>query len=153
VTSIEERAAEWIRGDDTGISSKQIWKVMTGQFLHDESPYDYGRTPSDPSDLGRCQRLLTFIPEWRLRLGEVARAYPTWAPLVREWDRLVELYDRAFTRPNRSAWECFNLMHELAVEAGVLKSFAPLPEPASYEVPKGKGRRRRRGKLNPLGLR
>lgn len=145
-TGAMERALEWIRGGDTGISSKQIWKVMTGLTIHDESTRDFGRLPCDPSDFGRCKRLLELIPEWRPRLDHMARAYPKWGPLVREWDRVDSLYQLAFTRPSRSAWECYNLMHELAVEAGDLKSFTPLAAPESYEVSRPKRRRRRSGK-------
>lgn len=58
--SIIERACSWIVSDDTGISSRAIWGVMMGvhQNLRSRS------TPSDPSDFGRCYRLLKLIPEW-----------------------------------------------------------------------------------------
>jgi hypothetical protein len=65
--SIEKRALTWASGDDTGVSSKAILKVMTGQTISD----DYCH-PHDSQDLGRCVRLLDIIPEWRPRIARKA---------------------------------------------------------------------------------
>lgn len=65
-----ETALAWIVGDDTGISSEVIWAVMMGvdpKNILDKS------TPSDPSDFGRCYRLLKLIPEWEKRLEELRK--------------------------------------------------------------------------------
>lgn len=83
----------WLLSGDTGISSTTIWSVMMG-----EKPSGGGgfgpSVPWDPSDFGRCYRLLKRFPAWRKRLGEVADALPDWAPLVREWDELERLYEQ-----------------------------------------------------------
>ena len=50
--------------------------------------------PHDPSDFGRCYRLLQLAPEWTARLEEVAQAYPAWEPFVREWDKLTAMYEQ-----------------------------------------------------------
>jgi hypothetical protein len=77
----------WICGYDTGTSSKTIFAVMRGtEPNHADMPYD-------PDDFGRCYRLLALIPEWRLRLGEVAAKYPRWTGLIDNWGKLTELYE------------------------------------------------------------
>ena len=91
------RALEWLFGDDTGLSSRTIAGVMLNlppAAIHLPSiPYDAG-------DLGRCQRLLEKLPEWRARLDEVAEAFPQWRPLVEHWRELERLY--AEKRPTKT---------------------------------------------------
>jgi hypothetical protein len=76
-------------GDDTGISSVAICATMTGSR--------HGRVgscrPHDPSDFGRCYRLLARFPEWRGRMPEVAARFPEWGPLVAIWDELTIMYE------------------------------------------------------------
>lgn len=79
---------DWLASGDTGISSRTIYAVMTGNR---EGWYD---VPRDTADFGRCYRLLKLYPEWLPRLPEVATRFPEWAPLVRNWDRLASLYER-----------------------------------------------------------
>ncbi len=61
------RACEWIVSSDTGLSSRHIWAVMMGV------PIERKSHPSDPSDLGRCLRLLAAVPQWRPRIGEMSQ--------------------------------------------------------------------------------
>lgn len=89
--SIHQRATNWIIGNHTGASSKTIWSVCMGADLKATGPLHFS-PPWDSSDFGRCHKLLQLIPEWRERLPEVAAAFPIWGPLVREWDKLAELY-------------------------------------------------------------
>jgi hypothetical protein len=92
MSTIEERAAAWRSGHDTGASSKAIWAVMTGQ-QPERSAY-----PMDEDDLGRCLRLLELIPEWKPRLPEMAVVSPYWAALVENWPDLERL--SKFTAPS-----------------------------------------------------
>jgi hypothetical protein len=85
--SIEKRALTWASGDDTGVSSKAILKVMTGQTISD----DYCH-PHDSQDLGRCVRLLDIIPEWRPRIGEMSNVSDEWAALSAVWPELEALH-------------------------------------------------------------
>jgi hypothetical protein len=62
---VTERACRWIVGGDTGVSSRAIWAVMMGVHEHSHDRC----TPSDPSDFGRCYRLLKLIPEWEDNLS------------------------------------------------------------------------------------
>lgn len=90
--TISERACEWIISADTGTSSKTIWAVMMFIEINNPRSWNYG-TPSDPSDFGRCYRLLQSIPEWRDRLTEIPPLFPAWGPIVREWDTLTALWE------------------------------------------------------------
>lgn len=83
--TIEKRAAQWIVGNDTGMSSTAIWAVMMGVKPNRHSH------PSDGGDLGRCVRLFEAVPEWKPRLSEMAPLSPYWAALVPEWDRLAAI--------------------------------------------------------------
>lgn len=104
----------WIMGPDTGISSITIWHVMTGRPWTDA---DFRpNVPHDPSDFGRCHRLLQAFPSWRPRLPEVAALYPKWGPMVREWDRMTALYEEELKRPDGRAPELYALMKQLEGE-------------------------------------
>lgn len=110
---IDPAVLTWWRSWDAGISSKTIAHVLGGvpwlESFHPDIPHD-------PSDFGRCHRLLALFPAWRVRLGEVAKRYPVWAPMVREWAAMEQLYreDFASGRSDR----LFDLMSLLRVEAG-----------------------------------
>ena len=103
---------EWILGHDTGISSKVIWGVMTG--TENFSTWSGQGTPHDPGDFGRCHRLLELFPAWRARLSEVATRFPMWGPLIREWDRMTEIYIRDLESGRSS--ELYELMQALRTE-------------------------------------
>jgi hypothetical protein len=88
----------WFLSDDNGTSSETIVAHMTGCTdlirVHDDdeddsSPRFWGMAPSDPSDLGRCLRLLERYPEWKLRIQEMAVYGPDWAGICAQWDVIV----------------------------------------------------------------
>lgn len=83
---------DWLLSNDTGISSKTIFTVMTGSWMSGRA-WDCD-TPHDPDDFGRCYRLLALFPQWRGRLQEVAHHFPKWGPMVAAWDELTALYER-----------------------------------------------------------
>ncbi len=76
----------WLGGGDTGTSSRAIWHFMRGNPVPAE-----GGPPHDPSDFGRCHRLLAAFPEWRSRIREM-KDLPGWAGIVGAWDELEVLY-------------------------------------------------------------
>jgi hypothetical protein len=82
---IDKRVITWMFSGDTGMSSKAICAHMLG-LKYDKSH------PSDPSDLGRCLRLLELIPEWKPRIQEMAQHCPGWAGLIGDWGNIVDLY-------------------------------------------------------------
>jgi hypothetical protein len=85
--SIEARALEWVSGGKTGISSKAILGVMTGNPPKDGFCY-----PHDGYDFERCAVLLALIPEWKARLEDMKKVGPEWSALVDAWDELNALY-------------------------------------------------------------
>jgi hypothetical protein len=99
---------EWAGSRDVGVSSATIWSVMTGRPSFYSDNYD---APYDPDDFGRCYRLLKLFPDWRKRMPEVAAKYPIWKGLVREWDRLTEMFE------NPKGRELYDLIQKLRKEA------------------------------------
>ena len=81
---------DWPKSRDIGVSSATIYAVFTNLAIYPDHDI-----PHDPSDFGRCYRLLTLAPQWEARLREVADAFPAWVLFVREWPRLKDLYERA----------------------------------------------------------
>ena len=88
-TSISARVGAWLVSDDTGLSSTSIVAVMMGANPT-EIPTHY---PYDPSDLGRCLRLLELIPEWGPFMNEMRTASPEWNTLVDHWNELHTLME------------------------------------------------------------
>lgn len=90
--------AAWCRSDDTGLSAVYMAWVLNGGTLPvepttplraDERPY-----PHDPSDLGRCVRMLRAAPNLRENLDRMREASPVWAALINRWAEFEILYDR-----------------------------------------------------------
>lgn len=84
--TLERIVSRWLLSEDVGVSSKAICAHMLG-----EPTEDYGY-PHDPSDLGRCIRLLQLVPEWEPRIIEMSKYGPGWAGLAPQWRRIVDLY-------------------------------------------------------------
>lgn len=122
---------EWLLGGDTGTSSQTICAVMTG------SKIDWADVPADPSDFGRCYRLLRHFPEWKARLGEVVARYPEWTALVREWDALTVLYEEEIQNPNGKAPKLYGKMKELIDEGRIAAGWTKTG-PGSWQGPKRK---------------
>jgi hypothetical protein len=95
---------DWRESDDTGASSIAIYLHMLGRFSD-------GRHPIDPSDFGRCYRLLALAPEWRARIGEMSQCGPVWAALSAVWDELTALYEEEL--PSGTAPRLYARMKEL----------------------------------------
>lgn len=110
---ISRAALDWITSDDTGLSSQAIWTHMTGGA---NWPWGYPHYPHDPSDLGRCLRLLEAVPEWKPRIAEMAERGPEWAALVARWDELAASY--ALEEPTRRAPITYAAMRAAIDEAG-----------------------------------
>lgn len=98
---------EWMLGNDTGMSSKTICAVMTGNAMsRPEIPYD-------PSDFGRCYRLLNHFPEWKERMPEMAEAHGIWGPMVEAWDELTALYEEEIQSEAGRAPNLYARMQEI----------------------------------------
>lgn len=82
-----QKAANWLSGNDTGLSSKTIMGAFLGTQV--DSP----DMPWDADDFGRCYRLLKLFPEWRNKLHVVSEKYPAFTPAERVWDLVETLYE------------------------------------------------------------
>jgi hypothetical protein len=69
--------------------------------------------PYDPSDFGRCYRLLQVMPSWRLRMQEVADAHVNWQPFVDAWEELTTLYELELKSPDGMAPRTYARMRQL----------------------------------------
>lgn len=98
---------EWLGSWDTGISSLTIVAVFEGRNAPDRPD-----VPHDPSDFGRCYRLLQVAPPaWRANLSRVSERYPAWRPFVDRWSELEALYEEE--RPTGEAPKLYALMRDL----------------------------------------
>src|SRR5579859_7188134 len=107
----EDKLYEWLAGSDTGMSSRAILAHMLHNMtiaLMDHSEMAY---PRDPSDLGRCIRLLDLEPSFRDRIKEMSRYSPEWKRLTDHWQELEDLYRKE--EPSGKAPECYRLMFSL----------------------------------------
>ena len=113
---------EWYeRSQDTGISSLTIAHVLAGVPL----AQNFGAgIPHDPSDFGRCLRVVRAF-NWRPRLGEVAARFPFWKPLVDSWDAMEALYDEE--EPTGSAPRLYDLMRTLNDASDKIRGFEARP--------------------------
>lgn len=87
--TIEERAIWWLANGETGMSSK----TMVGCFMnYTNYPINH---PYDPSDFGRCYKLLQVIPEWKsnLYMRKLKKLSIPWKNLYQNWEKLTEMYE------------------------------------------------------------
>ena len=82
--------AEWLTGDDTGVSSQYMASVaLAGGVIRSR----WGdSTPSDAPDLGRCVRLIEKAPTVRNCFPILRQASPVWSAYVDHWDELTTLW-------------------------------------------------------------
>lgn len=83
----KDKIIKWFIWDDTGISSRAIVSQMTGFKTQRWSDH-----PADGGDFGRCHRLLEAVPEFKVRIEEMAQRSPQWAVLVEHWHELTQHY-------------------------------------------------------------
>lgn len=90
-----DRVVFWLKNGFRGISSETILAQFTdrtplnGIETHSR---DRWRHPLDPSDFGRCHKLLEIVPEFRKELSVMKAVSPEWSRLVDAWDELTQLY-------------------------------------------------------------
>lgn len=107
---------QWIVNGEVGISSKTIWAVMMGAVIKNGNSWWNYDVPHDPDDFSRCWKLLVLFPEWRKRLGEVAKVFPKWTPFVREWDKLTAMHEALVAQDEHYSHKMFDFMQELINE-------------------------------------
>lgn len=107
---ITENVRRWLSGGERGISSETMVECMCGLppgMLTGRSGQCH---PFDPSDFGRCVKLLRSAPELRPLLPKMAEAGPIWAAMVECWERWEQMYDEAMRRPDKMARELYDEM-------------------------------------------
>ncbi len=81
---------EWLKSHDTGLSSLTIFCVMLGMSTDLEG--GYYDLPRDPSDFGRCYRLIERFPEFKADMYILRHISLEWKNFVDNYDVLVDLY-------------------------------------------------------------
>lgn len=79
----------WLESHDTGASSLAIVYRLYG---HGRGSQNSKAHPLDPSDFGRCHRLLEAVPQARTQFCEMRDVSEVWARLVEHWEELTALY-------------------------------------------------------------
>lgn len=92
-TGAVARLTDWLFADDTGVSSKTMAGIAMG--VNPAVMRAYGiDAPHDPSDFGRCYRLVLAVPEIIDAFPEIGRRVPKFAGILKNWDELCGLYER-----------------------------------------------------------
>jgi hypothetical protein len=76
----------WLASDDTGLSSLYMASKLTGMF---EAKYAY---PRDPTDFGRCLRLVEAVPELESKIRDMSQHGNGWAVVAAHWYEWSEVY-------------------------------------------------------------
>lgn len=77
---------KWLFSGDSGVSSEALAAEFLGVGKEGiEVPYP----PSDPSDLGRCLRLIDKVPAVRACVDSLATKNHAWARIAPIWDALA----------------------------------------------------------------
>jgi len=110
---------EWALGRDTGASSKTMLRAAL-------RPLKGGDIPHDPSDFGRCYRLIQAVPELRGYFPTMVANCPRLAPYIEEWEDLCIMYERELKNANGKAPELYARLKELSdasmIAAGYVKT-------------------------------
>ncbi|HCM62750.1 MAG TPA: hypothetical protein DIT05_09425 [Morganella sp. (in: Bacteria)] len=77
----------WLASHDTGMSSLYMASVLSGEACSSGFAF-----PWDPSDLGRCIRLVDAVPEMEGFINKMLSHGPEWTAVVNNWDAWKKLY-------------------------------------------------------------
>lgn len=86
-----KRIGQWLANGDTGVSSETMVAISMGAVASDETGFD---APYDPSDFGRCYKLVKAVPELRDQFKRIGEIVPTFAGILQNWDELCETFER-----------------------------------------------------------
>ncbi len=134
---MDKRIAEWLASGDTGSSSKAIMLWLSSGVIDSSWGAD---TPRDAGDLARCLRLLEVIPEWKMRMPEMAGAGGLWPTFIKHWDNIVATFMQECNGkiPEKyGEWPDFTKTYELMKSAHATAYEADNPD--YTEVAFGKG--------------
>lgn len=86
-----EAVVAWLTGGDTGLSSQ--WMLHVCCDVPFENGWNEGACPYDPSDFGRCYRLIRAIPQVKANMHKLKDSGPVWAAYIENWDQLEAAYE------------------------------------------------------------
>ena len=85
----------WMLSGETGISSETMLGIALGGKKPSKSNWSARLdAPHDPSDFGRCYRLVQIAPSIREDFDRIGKMVPQFAGILREWDALCAIYER-----------------------------------------------------------
>lgn len=106
---------EWLNCDETGQASLYMAsRLMAGTTEIGIARYAH---PLDPSDFGRCVKMLDAVPGVRPSLQNMASCSAHWKELVENWAELETLYREEY--PTGEAPKLYARMQELYRQAGL----------------------------------
>ncbi|HEX7906796.1 MAG TPA: hypothetical protein VF534_01705 [Paraburkholderia sp.] len=109
-TQAQCELGNWLINGDTGISSQTMAAIALGATNLSSSGWNVD-APHDPSDFGRCYRLVQKVPEIREHFPRIAKKVKAFAGILREWDALVRIYER--DKPKGESPELYNRIKDL----------------------------------------
>ena len=102
---------DWLVSDDTGLSSKAIASVILTGRCATGRKYHH---PLDPSDFGRCLRLMRELPYGTGgTVGVLAGHSKEWKAVIENWEELEKLYDEEL--PSGKGSKLYARMKELGL--------------------------------------
>jgi hypothetical protein len=110
--TLEENKSWWLLNGEHGISSKNMFAVLSGGYTKSDRHLS---SPSDPDDFKRCSQLLEAVPQWRSELHKLKPISETWSNLVDNWDKLETMLieARELWSKNQGAKEMYDFMKNL----------------------------------------
>ena len=87
---LSKAAVRWLASGDRDPGSDAIFERMTGIRCGERWHFNY---PRDPSELGRCRKLLKAVPEFAENFRCMRTVSWMWATLVDHWAELCALMD------------------------------------------------------------
>lgn len=110
MTPAQNTVLKWLFGKDIGASSEALAAEYFGIEMEHYSH------PRDPSDLGRCLRLIALVPEIRACVDSLAKKSDEWKALAPIWDKLANTMEKEVGidwSKGRIANNTWNLMQAL----------------------------------------
>lgn len=100
---------DWTRSDDTGLSSEWLALSLRG-YTDNNVSYPY-----DPSDFGRCYRMLNCVDGAKdlflAKADHIAYKSKVWAKYIEHWKELESLWEEE--SPNGKCPKLYALMQKL----------------------------------------
>lgn len=109
-TQAQSELGNWLINGDTGVSSQTMAAIALGATNLSSRGWNVD-APRDPSDFGRCYKLVQHVPEIREHFPRIGKKVKQFAGILANWDELVYLYER--DKPKGESTELYNRIREL----------------------------------------